>query len=190
MRLSTATANDVRSARNDDNDNAPRLTASFSVVRKPPAPSLPRMVKQALDVTPVIGVMIAKLDLRRRCNSSGAYLGKKLLRPRDAAKHNRCNGRGGDGDLSTHPPDRLPRASKILNLHVVGGKVLRQDDCIGTLQRRERFAQPARGQQPVVEIVFAHQYNVEVTSQRPMLKAVVENVQLGRNFRSATSPAS
>src|SRR5271169_2424986 len=126
--------------------------------------------------------MIAKLDLRRRCNSRGAYLGKELLRPRDAAKHNRCNGRGGDGDLSTHPPDRLPGASEIPDLHVTGGKALRQDDCIGTLQRRERLAQPPRGQQPVVEIVFPHQYNVEVTSQRAMLKAVVENVQLRLEF--------
>src|SRR5208282_772279 len=126
--------------------------------------------------------MIAKLDLRRGCNSGPAYLGKELSRARDAAEDNRRGGRGRHGDLSAHPPNRYPRASEILDLQVVRGKVPRQDDCIDTLQRRQRFAQTARGQKVVVEIALAHQYDVEVASQRPMLKTVVENVQLRLEF--------
>src|ERR1700687_4776177 len=80
--LSEATASGWSSARND-----PRFTASFSVVRKPPAPSFPRIA--------------------RRRDSSGAYLGEELLRPCDAAEHKWCDGRCGYVNFSSHQPDEF-----------------------------------------------------------------------------------
>src|SRR5260370_38162576 len=49
--------------------------------------------KQALNVTFVIGMVVAKFGFCRRRDSGGAHLGEELLRPRDTAADNRCAGR-------------------------------------------------------------------------------------------------
>src|SRR5208282_475772 len=65
---------------------------------------------------------------------------------------------------------------------MIRGQARRQHDCVCACERRQWLAQAPRGQHPVVEVALCHQYNVEVASQRTVLKAVVEDVQSRLEF--------
>ena len=73
-------------------------------------------------------------------------------------------------------------AARRGNARIASDQSLRAARWHRRVQRRQRFAQPSRGQQPVVEVALGHQHDIEIARQRTVLKAVVENVQLRLEF--------
>ena len=56
----------------------------------------------------VIGMVVAKLDFRRRRDSGGAHLGEELLGARDAAENNGRGRQVRENEFALDSPDRLP----------------------------------------------------------------------------------
>ena len=81
----------------------------------------------------------------------------------------------------------MPRRTRQTSFPSTGnefaGRAARQHYRIRTLQRMQRLPQSPRGKQLVFCILRRHENNVEVARQCPVLKAVVEQVQLRTKLR-------
>ena len=88
---------------------------------------------------------------------------------------------GGD-DVAAHSPDELAPKLQSVSRRVVG-----EHDRVGSRQRCNRLAQPSRRQQRILRVGGCDQHDVEVARQPPMLKAVVQQVQLRAERRFSQS---
>src|SRR5271156_6396523 len=119
-------------------------------------------------------MVITIKSLGSRFNARRAQLQDKALRAGDAAKHYRTAGNILRNDAPAHPPNQLSFYWERLPRGTAG-----KNDDIGASQRGKRFAQPSSGKQLVASVFGCHQHDVKVALEGAVLKAVIQQVQLG-----------
>src|SRR5581483_911720 len=122
--------------------------------------------EQLANVRQRIGVVIAKHCLGHSIDSGGAKLGKKVLRTGDSAEGHRSRRNSLGRNSATHPPYSGLRPGGNTGRIGASGK----HDSVGASERRDRLAQPARGQKPVAGVLGSEQHYIEISRQLPVLE--------------------
>ena len=80
----------------------------------------------------------------------------------------------------------IPRRARQTSFPVQRKSVRRraagQHDCVRTAQRSQRLPQSPGGKQAIANVLGSDQHNIEIAGQRPVLKTVVEQVELRPEF--------
>src|SRR5581483_8179619 len=124
-----------------------------------------------------IKMMIAKSSLGCGLDSGKLQLKHEVARARNAAECDRMRWNVLGDNSPPHPPDKLAFERKIAGIRVAG-----QNHSISSTQAVHWLTQPSSGKELVARVIRRDQHNIEVTAQFTMLKAVVEQVQLGTKF--------
>jgi hypothetical protein len=101
-------------ARVRDDLQDPRFTASFSVVRKPPAPSLLRMACRR-SMSPSCKHGDRETLLPPRGDSGGAHLGEELFGARDAAEDDSARRAVRENEFALDSPDGLLSQRRMIH---------------------------------------------------------------------------
>src|ERR1700683_1111062 len=124
--------------------------------------SLPKL-EQIANIFFRIKVVVAIESFSDGIDAGGLQLQQKILRPRDAAEHDRPRW---NGLCQIQRDNSAPHAPNCFACHRkrFGGSAARKHHGIRTLQRGQRLSQPSRREQTIAGIVGRYEHDVEIAS--------------------------
>ncbi len=120
-----------------------------------------------------VGVVVTVKASRHGLNSRRAQLQQEILRPRNSAENHRASRNIRRRDAPAYPPYQFAIQGEQLGRSTAG-----QHNRVGAGQGSKRFAQAPCRKQAVSCVFGCNQYDVEITCQGTMLKAVIQQVKL------------